>query len=89
MSTLPELINIERHKTKTDSLGVAECGTGCIVEVAADTNAMTEALAEFGFRLALEEAGTWETNFDRTWFNAKKRVILKLVDEIKSKQGQK
>jgi hypothetical protein len=75
------------HKPEVDSFGGVSAPRGCIVEVAADTQAMTEALAEFGFRMVIEHGATWESDFFILVGNAKVRAFAKLADEIKSKQG--
>jgi len=75
------------HQPSTDKLGFVSASPDCIVEVAADSNAIVEALAEYGYRLFMEQGSLWETEFYRSFGNAKSRVLSKVFDEIKSKQG--
>jgi hypothetical protein len=78
---------IRDHAPVSIGFGAVTASTACIVEVAADSNAMVEALAEFGVRMMFEHGGNWGDEVDRVWFNAKKRTMNTIADELRSKQG--
>lgn len=74
-------------KQLTDFMGLVEVPVEHIVNVASDTNAMLEALSEYGYRMMIEEGPDWDGILTRLLANAKERVIVKIVDELKQKQG--
>jgi hypothetical protein len=83
----PEPESFSDHETTYDSMGTPTVGLSCIVEVAADRNAVVEALAEYGFRLVLESEENWDSMLTSVVCDAKAKTRKKIVDELKSKRG--
>jgi hypothetical protein len=73
--------------TTEDHFGAVSASRECIVEVASDRMALREALAEFGYRMVIEEGAFWETAWREVVESARVRVFTKLAVEIDSKQG--
>jgi hypothetical protein len=76
------------HLTSHDHMGAVTVGTGCVVEVASDRNAMVEALAEYGYRMLMEHGSGWEHEVTMISVEAKRKTLDKLADELKQKAGK-
>jgi hypothetical protein len=79
MRTFAEHLNLEQHKTKEGALGLAEVGSGCILEVASDTVAVKACMAAWIERLMREHGLTWETPYYRVMIEAKEIAFAEIL----------